>query len=379
MKIVICPDSFKGSLYSHKVAQAIQKGMRKFLPDAQYVLLPMADGGEGTVDVLLSAIGGKKYKTIVSDPLGRKIKAEFAILKDGTGVIEMASASGLPLLKDKEKNPLITSTYGTGQLILALIKKKVKSILVGVGGSATIDGGMGIAKALGVNFYSESGKNLQEGGGFLGELARIDISGINKNVLKTKITVLCDVNNPIVGRYGASRIFGPQKGADEKMIKILDKNLRHYAKIIKKQLNKDIEDIAGSGAAGGLAGGLVAFLNAEIKEGSRFIAEKISLEKNIKDAHLIITGEGKIDSQVKYGKTILAVIESARKYNKFVIAVCGKVSGSLDFLHKSGLSAVFSVAPGPISLEESIKHSKIFIENTSAQIAGLLRCFCKSR
>ncbi len=378
MKIIICPDSFKGCLGSPEVAMAIQKGMKKFLPDAGYVLAPMADGGEGTVDVLLSAIGGRKHKTVVRDPLGRKIKAEYAILQDGTGVIEMASASGLPLLRMDERNPLITSTYGTGQLILELVKKKVKSILVGVGGSATVDGGAGMAMALGVNFYSESGENLREGGGFLGKLAKIDTSGINRDILETKITVLCDVNNPLTGRYGASRIFGPQKGADGKMVKLLDRNLRHYAGIIRKQLKKDIEHIAGSGAAGGLAAGLVAFLNADIRDGSRFIAEKIGLEKNIRDAHLIITGEGRIDSQVRYGKVLLAVIETARKYKKPVIAVCGQISGDIDFLHRSGLSAVFSITPGPVSLEDAMKHSRTLIENTSTQIAGLLRCFYRN-
>jgi len=379
MKIVICPDSFKGCLGSLEVAGAIKDGVKEIFPDAQYISLPMADGGEGTVDALLFAIGGKKYKADVLDPLGRKVKAEYAVLSDGTGVLEMASASGLPLLRTNEKNPLITSTYGTGQIILELVKKKVKSILIGVGGSATVDGGTGMAKALGVKFYSKSGENLQEGGGFLGDLEKIDISGINRDALKTKITVLCDVNNPLTGKYGASRIFGPQKGADKKMVNILEKNLKHYAKIIKKQIRKDIEHIPGSGAAGGLAAGLVAFLNAELKEGAHFIAEKIKLEKNIKDSHLIITGEGKIDSQVKYGKAILAVIQISKKYKKPVVAICGQISGDLKFLHKYGLSAVFPITPGPITLEESIKNSKRFIRNTSAQIAGLVRCFYKNR
>lgn len=379
MKIIICPDSFKGAIGSIEAAKAIKKGMSKVLPDARYVLLPMADGGEGTVDVLLYAIGGKKYTETVHDPLGRKIKAEYAILKDGTGVIEMASASGLPLLKKEERNPLITSTYGTGELILALIRKKVKSILIGVGGSATCDGGSGMAMALGVNFYSDSGEKIKEGGGFLDKLKRIDISGINKNVLKTSITVMCDVRNPLTGKYGAARVFGPQKGADKKMVEILEKNLCHYAKIIKQQLGKDIQKIPGSGAAGGLSAGLVAFCNAKIVEGSRFIAENIGLEKNIKDAHLIITGEGRIDSQVRFGKTIMAVLEVAKKYNVPVIGLCGIKSGSLDSLYKNGLTAVFPIAPGPVSIEESMKNTKTFLENTAKEVAGLVKCFCQNR
>ncbi|MCM8821558.1 MAG: glycerate kinase [Candidatus Omnitrophica bacterium] len=379
MKIVICPDSFKGSFSAKEVAKAIRKGMKSVLTDAQYSILPMADGGEGTTDALLNAIGGKKYKALVSDPLGRKICAEYAILSDGTGVIEMASASGLPLLKPEERNPLLTSTYGTGQLILELIKKKVKSFLIGVGGSATVDGGMGMAKALGVKFYSRSKKELREGGGFLGKLVKIDTSGINVDVLRTDITVLCDVTNPLTGRYGAAKVFAPQKGADIKMVELLEKNLRHYAQVIREQLKKDVENIPGSGAAGGLAAGLVAFLNAKIKEGSKFIAEKIELEKHIKDADIVITGEGRIDGQVSFGKTIMAVLEKAKRHNVPVIALCGIKSGSIDDLYRNGLTAVFSIVPGPVKLEESIKNAGDFIKDTSREIARLIKCFCRKR
>lgn len=353
--------------------------MKSVLTDAQYSILPMADGGEGTTDALLNAIGGKKYKALVSDPLGRKICAEYAILSDGTGVIEMASASGLPLLKPEERNPLLTSTYGTGQLILELIKKKVKSFLIGVGGSATVDGGMGMAKALGVKFYSRSKKELREGGGFLGKLVKIDTSGINVDVLRTDITVLCDVTNPLTGRYGAAKVFAPQKGADIKMVELLEKNLRHYAQVIREQLKKDVENIPGSGAAGGLAAGLVAFLNAKIKEGSKFIAEKIELEKHIKDADIVITGEGRIDGQVSFGKTIMAVLEKAKRHNVPVIALCGIKSGSIDDLYRNGLTAVFSIVPGPVKLEESIKNAGDFIKDTSREIARLIKCFCRKR
>ncbi|MCX7705775.1 MAG: glycerate kinase [bacterium] len=379
MKIVICPDSFKGSLGAKEVAKAIYQGMHKILPEANYEILPMADGGEGTIDALLNALGGKKYHAIVLDPLGRKIKAEYAILSDGTGVIEMASASGLPLLKPEERNPLVTSTYGTGQLILELVKRKVKSILIGVGGSATVDGGMGMAMALGVKFLSSSNKPLRQGGGFLGKLARIDISGINKDVFMTDITVLCDVRNPLTGKYGAAKVFGPQKGADEKMVQLLEKNLRHYAQVIKNQLKKDIENLPGSGAAGGLAAGLVAFLNAQIKEGSRFIVEKIRLENHLKNADIVITGEGKIDNQVRFGKTIMAILECSKKHNVPVIAICGIKSGSLEYLSKNGLTAVFPIVPGVISLEESMKNARTYIEDTSKEIARLMKCFCQNK
>ncbi|MCM8788502.1 MAG: glycerate kinase, partial [Candidatus Omnitrophica bacterium] len=230
-----------------------------------------------------------------------------------------------------------------------------------------------------VKFFSDSRKELREGGGFLGKLAKIDISGINKDVLKAKITVLCDVTNPLTGRYGAARVFAPQKGADKKMVELLEKNLRHYAQVIREQLKKDIENMPGSGAAGGLAAGLVAFLNAKIKEGSRFIAEKIELERHIKNSDIVITGEGRIDSQVKFGKTIMAVVEKAKRHNVPVVALCGIKSGSIDDLYKNGLTAVFSIVPGPIKLEESIEKSQDFIKDTSREIAGLIKCFCRKR
>ncbi|HOK79595.1 MAG TPA: glycerate kinase [bacterium] len=375
MKILICPDSFKGSLSAKEVANTIRLAMGKILRNTTFISLPMADGGEGTVDALLSGLGGKKYKVSVCDPLGRKIIAEYALLSDGTGVMEMASASGLPLLKAHERNPLITSTYGTGQMILEMVKKKVKHIVVGVGGSATVDGGMGMAKALGVKFYSKSGKELREGGGFLGHLAKIDVSGINRDVLKTKVTVLCDVNNPLIGKHGASRVFGPQKGATKTMVELLDRNLHHYATIIKKQLKKDVELIPGAGAAGGLAAGLLAFLNANLVEGAKYIAEKIQLEKHIKESDIIITGEGKIDSQVKFGKTILHVIETAKKHNKPVIALCGQKTGDTEFLRKAGLTAIFSIVSGPTFFEEAIKNAKLYLQSTSREIACLIKCF----
>ncbi len=379
MKFVICPDSFKGSLSSREVARSIHRGLKKVIPEAEYTIFPMADGGEGTIDTLLFALGGKRYSATVFDPLGRKIKAEYGILLDNTGVIEMAAASGLPLLRKEERNPLITSTYGTGQLLLELVKRNVKTILIGVGGSATVDGGMGMAKAIGVKFLSGSNREIGDGGGALGRLKKIDISGINKKLLETKIIVLCDVKNPLTGKYGAANIFAPQKGADKKMVEILEKNLKHYASIIKKQLGKDIEHLAGSGAAGGLAAGLVAFLNAEIKEGSKFIAEKIGLENHMKDADIVITGEGKIDSQVKFGKTIMAVIEIARKYNVCVIALCGIKSDPIDALYKKGLTAVFPVAPCYVTIEESMKNAAFFIEKTSREIAALIKCLYLNR
>lgn len=379
MKIVICPDSFKGSISAKDAAIAIHEGMKSVLPDAEYSILPMADGGEGTMDSLLFAIGGKKYKVSVHDPLGRKINAEYAILSDGTGVIEMACASGLPLLKPEERNPLITSTFGTGELIVALARKKVKSILIGVGGSATVDGGMGMAKALGVKFLSGSGKQIPEGGGFLGRIEKIDISGMNKIVSGIDITVLCDVQNPLTGKNGAARIFGPQKGANKKMVEILENNLRHYAKIIRKQLKKDIEHLPGSGAAGGLSAGLVAFLNARIEKGSRFVAQKIGLEKHLRQADIVISGEGKIDRQVRFGKTLLAVLEEAKKYDVCVIALCGIKSGNLSWLHKNGLTSVFSIVPGIVSLEDAMKNAKYYLTTTSKEVAGLLKCFCQNK
>jgi len=379
MKILICPDSFKGCLSAIVAGNTIKKGMQKVLPHAQYTVLPMADGGEGTVDALLFAIGGKKYRAIVSDPLGRKIQAEYAILSDGTGVMEMASASGLPLLKQSERNPLITSSFGTGQLIKEMAKRNLTSILIGVGGSATVDGGMGMAMAIGVKFYSKNGKQLRQGGGFLGNLSNIDISGIDEKIKKIKITVLCDVKNPLTGKYGASRVFAPQKGATEQMAKLLEKNLSHFAEIIRKQLKKDIENVPGSGAAGGIAAGLMAFLDAKLVEGSRYIAEKLNLEKHMKNCDFVITGEGKIDGQTKFGKAILPVIETAKKFNVPVIALCGQKSSDAEILRKYGLTSIFSIVPGPVTLEESLRNAEKFLIKTSQELAYLIKCLSKNK
>jgi glycerate kinase len=379
MKILICPDSFKGCLSAIVAGNTIKKGMQKVLPHAQYTVLPMADGGEGTVDALLFAIGGKKYRAIVSDPLGRKIQAEYAILSDGTGVMEMASASGLPLLKQSERNPLITSSFGTGQLIKEMAKRNLTSILIGVGGSATVDGGMGMAMAIGVKFYSKNGKQLRQGGGFLGNLSNIDISGIDEKIKKIKITVLCDVKNPLTGKYGASRVFAPQKGATEQMVKLLEKNLSHFAEIIRKQLKKDIENVPGSGAAGGIAAGLMAFLDAKLVEGSRYIAEKLNLEKHMKNCDFVITGEGKIDGQTKFGKAILPVIETAKKFNVPVIALCGQKSSDAEILRKYGLTSIFSIVPGPVTLEESLRNAEKFLIKTSQELAYLIKCLSKNK
>jgi glycerate 2-kinase len=373
MKIVICPDSFKGSLSSAGAARAIQGGFKPVFPAARFILLPLADGGEGTVETLLSARGGRRCTARVHDPLGRPVAAGYAVLKDGTGVVEMAAASGLPLLKAAERNPCVTSTFGTGELILRLLEKGIRRVIIGIGGSATVDGGTGMAKALGVKFLTPRGTLLKEGGGFLARLDRIDAAGLDPRVKRTEFIVVSDVNNPLTGRIGAARIFGPQKGASPAMVKLLDRGLAHYAAVIRRQFGADIDRMPGAGAAGGLGAGLHFFLGARIVEGSRFIVKELGLRGLLRDADLLVTGEGKIDGQVKFGKAILAVIEEGRRARVPVVAFCGQATPEAAGLRKKGLTAVFPILQGPVALDEAMAHAAGHLQTTAGQVAQLIR------
>ena len=378
MKIVIAPDSFKGSLTSLRAAQVIKKGLSRALPRANYLLLPVSDGGEGLVEILFSALGGRKVWCGVSDPLGRPVRASFLILPDGvvtpkTAVVEMAQASGLSLLKPSERNPLLTSTYGTGQLIADALKNGVRRVIVGVGGSATVDGGLGMARALGVRFLDKSGAEIAEGGGGLGRLDRIDPSGLNPAVRKTEILVASDVTNPLVGKDGAADIFGPQKGATPEQVKILDRNLASFACIIRRDLGKEVSLLSGAGAAGGLGAGLCAFLGAEIKSGINLVLDLLNFSGKAKDADLIVTGEGRIDGQVKFGKALFGLGKTAQKLKIPLIAFCGSYSQDAFKLHDSGITAFFSILPGPCRLPEAMENGEEFLLSTSTEVGFLLR------
>jgi len=338
MKIVIAPDSFKGSLTAIEVSDAIEIGVKKAFPDSLVEKIPMADGGEGTVQCLVNATQGKLYDKEVVGPLGETVVASFGILGDQTTAsIEMASASGLPLVPPDRKNPMITTTYGTGQLIKAALDHGCQKMIIGIGGSATNDGGAGMLQALGVQLLDKSGKEIGFGGEQLTKLVQIDISKIDPRIKDVKILVASDVQNPLCGNTGASRIYGPQKGATEEMIIALDAALSHYADIIKQDLGKKIKNIPGAGAAGGLGAGLIAFLDAELKPGIDIVINTVQLERIVQDADLVITGEGEINGSTIYGKTPIGVARVAKKFQIPVLSVSALIDDSGWIVKEHGI------------------------------------------
>lgn len=374
MKIVIAPDSFKESLTALEVAESIERGFRRIFPDAQYVKVPMADGGEGTVQSLVDATGGEIIFKKVTGPLGQPVDAFFGILGNKTtAVIEMAAASGLHLVPIDQRNPLLTTTRGTGELILAALDYGVNHIIIGIGGSATNDGGAGMAKALGVKLLDHKGMEIGEGGGSLCDLAFINIAELDSRLANTKIEIACDVDNPLTGEKGASTIFGPQKGATPEMVARLDKNLGHYAAIIERELGKKINDVPGAGAAGGLGGGLLAFLSSEMTRGIEIVIEATGLSRIIEDADLVITGEGKIDGQTIFGKTPIGVAKEAKEYGVPVVGIAGIIADDSDIVYEHGLDAVFSIVPGVITLEDAFKRAEEYVEKTAANIAAVFK------
>lgn len=374
MKIVIAPDSYKGSLSALEVANSIEKGILRVFSNATVEKIPMADGGEGTVQSLVDSTKGRIVNVIVKGPLLKDVTAFYGILGDGkTAIIEMAAASGLPLILEEEKNPLITTSYGTGQLIKDALDKDCRNIIIGLGGSATNDGGIGMAKALGVKFLDNEGNDIGEGGGSLGKLNCIDTSNIDQRIKNCTITAACDVDNPLCGSRGASHVFGPQKGADSAMVEILDKNLAHYAEIIKNTLSVDIANTPGAGAAGGLGAGVMAFLNASMKKGIDIVIELTKLEEKIKDADLVFTGEGMIDFQTAFGKTPFGVAKISKKYDIPVITIAGGIGKDAESLYEKGFDSIFSIVDKPMSLDTAIENSSILIEKTTERIIRVFK------
>ena len=364
MKIVVAPDSFKGSLTASEVSDAIEQGVREIFPEAEIVKIPMADGGDGTVQCLVNATGGEILREKVTGPLGDEVWASYGILGDKkTAVIEMAEASGLTLVPEDKRNPLITTTYGTGQLIKFALDQGCRKMIIGIGGSATNDGGAGMVQALGVKLLDKDGEEVGFGGGELKNITRIDINCIDERLFNTKVLVASDVSNPLCGPKGASRIYGPQKGATPEIIEELDESLAHFAEIIKRDLNKDIKDIPGAGAAGGLGASLMAFLDAELKPGIDIVIEIVKLEQAIKDANLVITGEGKIDSQTIYGKAPIGVAKIAKKYNIQVIAVAAIIGDDADIVHQHGIDNLIKVSEPPMNLDDSISNKVSLIKD----------------
>lgn len=352
-------------------------GVRKVVPKARVITIPMADGGQGTVATMVAATGGRTLHAKVTDPLGKKIRAAFGLLGDGrTAVIEMAAASGLMLVPPAKRNPLITTTYGTGELIKAALNTGAKKLIIGIGGSATNDGGAGMAQALGARLLDPSGNDLPFGGAALARLHRIDISGLDPRLKKVDIEVACDVTNPLLGPKGASAVFGPQKGATPQMVKTLDAALSRYAQIIRRDLGKNVHNLPGSGAAGGLGAGLMAFLGARLRRGIEIVIEAVNLHKHIQGCHLVLTGEGKIDRQTVFGKTALGVAKVAREHGVPVIAIVGSVGEGAEETLKHGLDAYFSIVNRPMSLQEAMSNAAALTESCAEQV---LRLWIRSR
>ena len=376
MKIIIAPDSFKGSLSALEVCENIEIGIRKVFDTAEIVRVPMADGGEGTVQSLVDATGGEIISLKVKGPLLKEVDAFYGILGDRTtAVIEMSSASGITLLTKEERNPMKATTYGTGQIIKHALDMGCRNIIIGIGGSATNDGGAGMVKALGIKLLDEKSEEIDFGGGNLNKLNSIDLSEIDSRISQCNIVVACDVDNTLCGEKGASYIFGSQKGADENMIITLDRNLSHYAEIVERYLGVAIKDYPGAGAAGGLGGGLLAFLHAKLQPGINIVIERTELEEKLKDADLVITGEGMIDYQTQYGKTPYGVAKLAKKYNIPVIAIAGGIGKGAEELYSKVFDSIFSIVDKPMQLEEAIENSVLLLQNTAERIMRVLKIY----
>lgn len=378
MKIVIAPQGFKGNLSALQVAQAIENGIKRVVPNAITVIKPMADGGEGTMQALVDATGGEIRATEVTDPLGKLVTAHWGILSDGTtAVIEMSSASGLYLVPSEKRNPLLTTTYGTGELILSALDSGCRKLIIGIGGSATNDGGAGVAQALGAQLLDSKGATIPFGGAALAKLEHIDITTLDPRLAECEVLSACDVNNPLCGPNGASAVYGPQKGATAEMVVQLDAALSHYADVIQRDLGIDVRDVPGSGAAGGLGTGLMVFLKAKSVPGIDIVIQSTGLVEDLKDADLVFTAEGRIDSQTACGKVPTGVAQKAKDFGLPVIALAGEVADDYRVVYQHGIDAVLSIAPGPISLSQSMAEAERLIAGAAECAIRLFLCQVK--
>ena len=374
MKIVIAPDSYKESLSALEVAQAVEAGFRQVFPDADYVLVPVADGGEGTVDAMVAATGGRKETVTVSGPLGEPVEAFYGLTGDGdTAVIEMAAASGLALVPPDRRNPLLTSSRGTGELIRAALDAGARRFILGIGGSATNDGGAGMVQALGARLLDLEGRELDGSGGDLARLERIDVSALDPRLAECRIEVACDVDNPLTGARGASAVFGPQKGATPEMVQALDANLARLARIVGRDLGVAVDTVPGAGAAGGMGAAMLAFFGATLKPGIEIVTAAVDLDTHVRDADLVITGEGRIDFQTVHGKTPIGVARVAKRHGKPVIGIAGSLGAEVGVVHAHGIDAVFSVLSKPCTLDEALRDAAANVELTARNVAAVLR------
>ena len=377
MKIIIAPDSFKGCMSAEQAAKAMERGIRRALPQAECVLVPMADGGEGTVQSLVDATGGELLETTVTGPLGTPVRAQYGMLGDGrTAVIEMAAASGIAYVDERTRDPRITTTYGTGELVRDALDHGVTSFIIGLGGSATNDGGAGMAQALGVRLLDAQGGELPFGGAALADLAAIDVSGIDPRLGTADIRLASDVTNPLTGAQGASAVFGPQKGADDATVAQLDAALRHYAAVIRSELGRDVESIPGAGAAGGLGAGFLAFTGAHMQSGVSLVVEATGLIQQAAGADWCFTGEGGIDSQTQYGKTPIGVAQAVKSSSPrcCVVVLAGTVGSGIEELYGKGIDAVFGIIPRAGSLEQVIAAGEWNLERCAENVSRLIAC-----
>lgn len=372
LRIIICPDSFKGSLSALEAASAINAGVIAAIADASTEIVPLADGGEGTVDALVGATDGEIVRLTVTGPVGRPIEAFYGILGGGqVAVIEMAAASGLSLVPEDERNPLLTTTYGVGELIYSAYARGCRKFIIGIGGSATNDGGAGAMAALGARFMDSEGRQLPLGGGALARLERIDTSSMRIDLKQIEVRVACDVTNPLVGPEGASAVYGPQKGATPEMVEELDNALSKYASVILKDLGVDVAHMPGAGAAGGLGAGLAAFLGARLESGINIVLDVLKFDERVRRSDLVITGEGRVDFQTVFGKTISGVLAHAQPLGVPVVIVAGSVGQGTEALYDRGATAIFSIAPGPITLDESLARSRELLTRAAENVARL--------
>jgi glycerate 2-kinase len=375
MYIVVAPQSLKGSLDAPDVGEAIAAGIRRVWPDVDVRVVPVADGGEGTVRALVAATGGTLHHATVTGPLGEPVDAEYGMLggnRAGTAVIEMAAASGLPLVPLERRDPRVTTTRGTGELMRAALDAGGQRLLIGIGGSATNDGGAGMAQALGARLLDDQGNELPAGGAALAHLARIDTSGLDPRLKDAAVQVASDVTNPLCGPEGASAVYGPQKGATPEMVAELDAALAHYGELLKRDLGADVANVPGAGAAGGLGAGLLAFAHAQLVPGAQLVLETLDFAHILDGAALVFTAEGQLDSQTAYGKAVGAVAAAGRKAGAHVVALAGSVTADDAALQTLGIGAALSIVSGPMSLEASMAHTARLLTDAAARATRLI-------
>lgn len=373
MNIVLAPDSFKGSLSAVAVADAMEEGILSVFPNARVTKVPVADGGEGTVEAMVTATGGQTVLQKVTGPLGNEAEAHWGILGDGkTAVIEMAAASGLALVPASKRDPRITTTYGTGQLIRAALDRGMCRLIIGIGGSSTNDGGAGMAQALGAKFLDGFGNELPQGGAALSQLSSIDLSGLDPRLLDTEVLVACDVDNPLCGPHGASAVYGPQKGASPEVVAELDRALRNFAEVAKLATGKDVAGVPGAGAAGGLGVGLLFFTRARLEPGVEIVLEAVGFADIVEEANLVITGEGNTDFQTARGKAPVGVARIAKQFNVPVVCLSGGLGGGSDAVLEKGIDALMSIVPGPASLEECLASAGDLLKAAAARLCRMI-------